>query len=284
MNAPLDIAAILAHVKDRAKTKGVVHEAFLFERVESTNRVALDMASSGLPGGVVVLAEAQTAGKGRLGRRWFAPPGRCVTLSLLLRPCLPVREYPLFSPAAAVGIIAGLQSAFGVEAAVKWPNDILIGRRKLGGILLETGPPGDQGTPLAIGVGINVNLEAEDFPAELQSEATALQACLGRPADRTAVAVALIDGLCHAVARLEGGGKQAILREAAARCVTLGKRIRVSAGRKVFEGWAEGIEADGALRIRLGDRSRRRILIGEITHLREEKDPFPGIGGRPRAD
>ena len=264
----LDIEKILGHVKHHAEIREMIREVLFFDKVSSTNRIALEMASDGLPGGIAILAETQTRGKGRLGRSWFSPPACNIIFSILLRPCLPLREYPLFSPATAIGVIDGLDSATSVKAGIKWPNDIVVGEKKLGGILLETGAGGDQAA-LVIGLGVNVNLDQSNFPDELQSSATSLKEILGQELDRTALVIALFEGISRRVSELQTGSKTAVLQAVSTRCLTLGKKISVKTAQKTFEGWAEGIEEDGALRIRMGDQSRRRILIGEITHLRE---------------
>ncbi|MDC4224429.1 MAG: biotin--[acetyl-CoA-carboxylase] ligase [Candidatus Manganitrophus sp.] len=100
----------------------------MFDRVDSTNRIALEMASQGLPGGIVILAEAQEKGKGRLGREWFSPEGMNLYFSLLLRPYQPVRDFPLFSLATSVALIEAIQRTTGLAVQIKWPNDIVLGR------------------------------------------------------------------------------------------------------------------------------------------------------------
>lgn len=264
----LDIDKILSHVKHNSVVREVVHEVLFFDKVTSTNRIALEMASDGLPGGIVILAEEQSKGKGRLGRSWFSPPECNIILSILLRPCLPMREYPLFSPVTAVGVIDGIDNATGIQAGIKWPNDIMVGEKKVGGVLLESGAGGDQAV-LVVGLGINANLNQTDFPDELQSSATSLREILGQEIDRTVLVIALLEGIARQVTELQTGHKTAVLQAVKARCQTLGKKIRVKTAKKVFEGWAEEIESDGVLRIRMGDQSRRRILTGEITHLRD---------------
>jgi len=267
---PLDIEKIQRHVKQNFKLREVLRDVLFFDQVSSTNRVALEMAASGLPGGLAILAESQNRGKGRLGRSWFSASGGSILLSLYLSPCIPLREYPLFSPAAAVGVLAGIEQATGLQAGIKWPNDIMIGEKKLGGILLETGAGGDQ-APLVIGLGLNVNMEREDFPEDLRASATSLKAVLGKEIDRTALLIALLNGMAESIIALQSGSKTTVLAAVRAACLTIGKRIRVSTPQKIIEGWAEDIEEDGALRIRMGDQTHLKILMGDITHLRESK-------------
>ncbi len=268
---------ITAFCRAHSEIREIVHEALLFDEVGSTNDIALEMASNGMPEGIAILAESQTGGKGRLDRSWFSPAGRNIYLSLLLRPAIQVREYPLFSPATAVGLVNGIREFTGLALGIKWPNDLVISDKKVGGILLVSSLSGDQTAPLVVGVGLNVNLEPSAFPEELRETATSLKAVLGREIDRTGLITALIEGVVAEIHHLQNGEVLTVMDAVRSHCVTLGKKVRVSTNRQVFEGWAETIEADGGLSIRLGDQSRRKILIGDITHLRETGSPSSAV-------
>lgn len=269
----LDLAKIEKHCRSHTDVREWIREVLLFDRVDSTNRVALELASQGLPGGVAVLAEAQEKGKGRLGRSWFSPAGVNLYFSLLLRPYQPAREFPLFSLATAVALVDAIGKATGLTPQIKWPNDIVLDEKKIAGILLESESGGEQAPPLVVGVGVNVNLDPADFPADLQKGAASLKAALGRPVDRSDLLIEIFSALVQQYALLETR-KDLLFQSVRERCRTLGKRVRVETARQQFEGWAEGVEEDGALVIRMGDGSRRRILVGDVTHLREVEDPF----------
>ncbi len=273
-SSTMDAGKIRDFCRGNIRLRELVQEVLLFDQVNSTNRVALKMGADGHPGGLVLLAEKQTGGKGRQNRPWFSPSGQNIHLSLLLRPCLPMRDYPIFSPAAAVGVVKGIAKMTGLTVGIKWPNDVMIdagklGTRKLGGILLESKTTGDQAVPLVIGIGLNVNLDREDFPSELQSSATSLKIETGKIIDRSALVCMLLEEIAEQVLALQEGNSQAVLQEVRANCFTLGKPVRVTTARQVFEGRAETIDEEGALMIRMGDQLVRRIVIGEITHLRE---------------
>ncbi|MBI3804884.1 MAG: biotin--[acetyl-CoA-carboxylase] ligase [Nitrospirae bacterium] len=268
-----DLAKIEKHCRSHTEVREWVREVLLFDRVDSTNRVALELASQGLPGGVAILAEAQEKGKGRLGRSWFSPHGVNLYFSLLLRPYQPVREFPLFSLATAVAVVDAIGKVTGLTAQIKWPNDILLDDKKVGGILLETESRGDQSPPLVVGVGLNVNIDSADFPAELQGVATSLKSLLGQPVDRSDLLIEIFNQLVQRYPLIESE-KARLFQQLRERCQTLGKRVHVQTARQQFEGWAEQVEEDGALVIRMGDRSLRRILVGDVTHLREVEDPF----------
>lgn len=274
MTTSIDTHKIAAFCRAHSRLREVVQEVLLFDQVNSTNRLALKMGADGHPGGLVLLAEEQTAGKGRLNRTWFSPSGQNIHLSLLLRPCLPMRDYPIFSPAAAVGVVKGLQKMTGLDVGIKWPNDVMMANgksdaQKLGGILLESKTTGDQTVPLVIGLGLNVNLDRTDFPSELQEKATSLKIETGKAIDRTALICIMLEEIAEQVLALQEGQSEAVMEAVRANCCTLGKAVRVSTATQVFEGRAETIDEDGALMIRMGDQLLRRVFLGEVTHLRE---------------
>jgi len=265
----IDPDKITAYCRAHSEIRDIVHEVLLFDEVPSTNDIALEMAANGVPEGLAILAESQTGGKGRLGRNWFSPSGKNIYFSLLLRPSVQVREYPLFSPTAALGVIKGIRRCTGLEVGIKWPNDLVLSEKKVGGILLVSGGAGGYAQPLVIGLGLNVNLNPSDFPEDLQEIATALRIPLKVSIDRNTLMMNLIEAVSAEIHRLQRGEIQAIMNEVRLHCVTLGKKVRVSTVRQVFEGNAEALSDDGALQIRLGDHSIRSVLMGDITHLRE---------------
>jgi BirA family biotin operon repressor/biotin-[acetyl-CoA-carboxylase] ligase len=272
MDDQLDPEKIKERCKRHLQARDIVREVLLFDSVGSTNRTALEMASLGVPGGVVILAETQGKGKGRLGRSWFSPRGVNIYLSLLLRPHQPAREFPLFSLATAVALVEAIGATTGLKVEIKWPNDILLNDKKVAGILLETETDGGQAPSLVVGIGVNVNLNEADFPPDLQATATSLKTALGQPVDRTELTISLLGALAQQYLLLEEGKREAVIESVKGHCQTLGKKVRVDTPHRTFEGWAETIEEEGALRVRLGDGSRRKILVGDITHLREVKE------------
>ncbi len=155
-------------------------EIHYFPCTESTNRQAKTLAGGGAPSGTLVLAEEQTAGRGRRGRSWFSPPGAGIYLSVILRPDITPQEAPRFALATAAAVAAAVQETTLVETRIKWPNDILAGGRKLGGILTEAVLEMDRVEYLIIGLGLNVNLDRIDFPQDLRETATSIQAETGR--------------------------------------------------------------------------------------------------------
>jgi BirA family biotin operon repressor/biotin-[acetyl-CoA-carboxylase] ligase len=267
----LDLERIEKHCRSHTKVREWVREIMMFDRVDSTNRIALEMASQGLPGGIVILAEAQEKGKGRLGREWFSPEGMNLYFSLLLRPYHPARDFPLYSLATSVALIEAIQRTTGLAVQIKWPNDVVLEDKKLAGILLESEVRGDQSPSLVVGVGVNVNIGLTDFPPELQKSATSLRIVLGRPVDRADLLIELFNQLVEQYRLVDD--KALLIQAVRQHCQTLGRRVRVQTARQEFEGWAEDLQEDGALLIRMGDGNQRRIWVGDVTHLREVKDP-----------
>jgi BirA family transcriptional regulator, biotin operon repressor / biotin---[acetyl-CoA-carboxylase] ligase len=233
----------------------------------STNDVARAAAANGAPDGYSVLADAQTSGRGQRGRTWLAEPGAGVLLSVVLRPQLAAGESSVLMMLAACAGAAAIGS-FGLTPDVKWPNDLLLGGRKVGGILLETSFVGDELEFAIVGIGLNVNVDVARY-SEIAATATSLSAEAGTPIDREAVAVALLRELDDRYRLIRGGRAEVVQSEWRRRLATLGRRVVLlderGTGETVF---AEDVEPDGALIVRRDDGSRRVVRFGEVS-LRE---------------
>src|SRR6476646_1100313 len=206
-----------------------------FAELDSTNRYLVDEARAGAPAGLVVVTDHQTAGRGRLGRTWVAPPGASLLVSVLLRPRLSVERRHLLVAAAGLAMAEAVEATTGVVAGMKWPNDLLVGDRKLCGILAEAA--GD-----ALVVGLGVNVEWTDVPTELTEIATACNLEGGRPVERRALLDAFLARYGTRLADLAGAR-----RDYEARLVTLGRRVRVEQAQRTLVGVARGIDAAGRL-------------------------------------
>lgn len=190
---PPDPGTLLAALRAGLTTQtfGRPHESRWLGSVESTNLIARAAALDGAPEGTLVVAEEQVAGRGRLGRRWLAPYGSSLLVSLLLRPPPTVR--PTLLPfVAAVALAETLERRLGLVPELKWPNDVRLDGRKLAGILAETEYAGDRLDAVVVGVGLNCNIEARVL-AELDQPATSLLAALGHPVDRVALLAAFLE-------------------------------------------------------------------------------------------
>ena len=237
-----------------------------FDEVSSTNDVARELAEADAAHGEVVVAERQTAGRGRRGRPWASPPGRNLYLSAVLRPDLPPQRAPEITLVASVALCDVVRQA-GVEAGIKWPNDLLASGRKLAGILTEMASEPDRLSWVVLGVGVNLNARPEDFPPELRAEATSVAIERGQPAPRALFAAALLKALEEWLDR-HGDAGFAPVREAwRERSVTLGRTVRVSTEGRDLEGVAEDIDESGALLVRAGERLER-VVAGDVKLLR----------------
>ncbi len=273
----IDLDAIKHHIHTHTDLRELVHEALLFDRVDSTNRMALEMASQGMPGGVAIFAEAQDKGRGRMNRTWFSPRGFNLYLSLLIRPHQAPREFPLFSMATAMALIVAIERVTHLRASLKWPNDIFLNQKKVAGILLESVSDGGQAPPLVIGIGVNVNVST--FPEALTPIATSLRIASGVRVDRNIFALTLLDTLAEQFKRLNKEGPAPLLAALRQQCRTLGQRVHVATPKQAWEGIAEAIQEDGALVLKMGDGTKRTLYMGDVTHLREE--PLPQTMGWP---
>lgn len=227
----------------------------------STNDLAREWGRQGAPDGATVVADRQTAGRGRSGRRWHSPPGVNLYLSRIVRvelPCL--RLVPLLGAVATCAAVG--EHLPGREVAIKWPNDILTGGRKLAGILaeLDAGPD-----PFAVvGIGLNVNMQQADFPTDLRTPATSLRIELGRPLRRATLQESLEEHLSAWRNQL-GRDPGRIVAAYTDRCTTLGDRVRVAPpGRPAFTGRALRIGADGVLWVERDDLEQVRIEAGDV--------------------
>jgi BirA family transcriptional regulator, biotin operon repressor / biotin---[acetyl-CoA-carboxylase] ligase len=238
----------------------------------STNADLLALAAEGAPDGVVLVADHQTAGRGRLGRTWEAPPGSSLLSSVLLRPDLPVSMLQLINLATAVAASDACDAVAGVRPMLKWPNDLIVrhddgAERKVGGILAESSIKGDGLAAVVVGMGLNVNWPLE-MPDELAAIATSLNHHAGQELDREALLVAHLRGLEALLAPLHTvEGRDALLLRYRHLSCTLGREVRIELGSGAFTGQAVDLDADGHLLVELaGDLVP--VAAGDVVHLR----------------
>lgn len=252
----------------RLGATGVIgREIQVFREIRSTNDLVERLAVDGVREGVVVFAEAQTQGRGRLGRRWVSPAGRGLWFSVLLRPALLPGEMTRLTILAANAVARVLPGFGGSPVEIKWPNDILVRGRKVAGILTEVQAELDRVRHAILGIGINVNLEASDFPPELRSTATSLRMESGGVVDRAALAVAVLRALDEDYRKLREGRFGRLAEEWAGRCSTLGREVTIRVGQRVIVGRAESLEESGALRVRTEHGRLEAVIGGEVTLL-----------------
>ncbi len=246
----------------------MVREILAFEETDSTNDAAALLGRQGERGGIAIFAERQRAGRGRFGRRWESEGSLGLWFSLLLRPEMPVPHWPRLTTWAAVSIAAAVEQATGLAPAIKWPNDVQLIGRKAAGILIEMGTDAEQKPFVVAGIGVNVNHASADFPTVLQPIAISLREAVGRQIDRGDFAAAILRELDRRY-ELLAAHFDSVLMEAVSRSSTLGERVRVQAGGAAIEGFAESLNEDGHLVLRMADGTHKTVSAGEVT-LRTE--------------
>ncbi len=270
---------------------GLFGDVRRFDVIDSTNRYLLEEARAGAPAGVVAVAEFQTSGRGRRGRRWTAPAGSNLLVSVLLRPAVPASQRPLAAAVVALAARDAVRRTCGITLGVKWPNDLVTGDgRKVAGVLAETDagvgaarPLGGAG-PVAVVVGIGVNCNWPDGevadPGEPDlARAVSLRQLSGGPVDREAVLEAFLRDLAPRAAALDDPlGVTGQRDELRAACTTLGTTVRVDLSDRTIEGTAEGLTDEGHLVVRTA-HGAETVVSGDVVHLRAAPPP----GGGPRA-
>jgi BirA family biotin operon repressor/biotin-[acetyl-CoA-carboxylase] ligase len=227
-----------------------------FADIDSTNRYLLDEARGGAAGGLVAVADHQTAGRGRFDRRWEAPPGSSLLVSVLVRPVPRGDDSHRAVMATALALADAVEEEAGFSPGLKWPNDLVVGDRKLAGLLAE-----HEGDALVIGAGCNV--EWDSFPPELAGNATACNLEAGHAVDRDRLLDRFLARLAVLLEELDR-----VPARYRARLVTLGRRVRVQRARDALEGDAVDVTDDGALVVRTDDGTDERVTAGDVVHLR----------------
>jgi len=252
----------------RLKTKRLGKIVHVFQKIGSTNTQAMAMAAKGAEEGTLLVAETQTAGKGRLGRSWFSPPGLNLYLSVILRPEIDCAQATILTLLAGIAVAHAIRERSQVTAHLKWSNDVLIGEKKVAGILAELATDGQAIKHLILGIGLNVNLEAAMLPPELSKTATSLKIESGRTVSRLEMLEALVNQLERWYTVFLDQGPTPILKECSQLSHTVGRRIQVVCHDKVLEGEAVGLAPNGGLILREPDGTSRTILTGDVVHLR----------------
>ena len=246
------------------KTKVIGRDIRVFERTTSTNDVIEKLARDGVKEGAVVFAESQTKGRGRLGRKWISPERKGLWFSILLRPDLRPQETTQLTVASAIALRRAIQSETGLKPVIKWPNDVLVGGKKVAGILTELSAELDRVKHVILGIGVDVNLDAEGFPPELRKIATSLKIESGQDISRAELAVEILRELDADYGRIRGGRFGEVADEWEAACVTIGRNVTVHMGERQFRGRAESLDDDGALLIRTEHGHLERVIGGDV--------------------
>ncbi|MCJ8011051.1 biotin--[acetyl-CoA-carboxylase] ligase [Paenibacillus sp. KQZ6P-2] len=246
------------------KTSAIGRKVKMIESTVSTQEEARMLAEEGAPEGTLVIAEEQTGGKGRMGRKWYSPKGKGIWMSLVLRPEQPMHYMPQLTLLTGVAVCRAVRKVSSVEAGLKWPNDLLVNGRKICGILLESAAEDEYVRYCIAGIGISVNLDPEDYPEELAGVATSLKIESGEQVERATLIASVLEEFenLYGLYQQEGFGPIASLWEALS--VTLGKPVTVNTARGLVEGTAAKLDQTGALLMDIGDGQLVPIFSGDV--------------------
>jgi BirA family biotin operon repressor/biotin-[acetyl-CoA-carboxylase] ligase len=245
-------------------TRRVGRPLWHYETVASTMPLAHELAAAGAADGTALVAEEQTAGRGRRGRAWAAPKGSAILCSLICRPPLRPDDLFLLTAAVSVGLCTGIERVTGLRPRVKWPNDLLLDGRKLAGVLCESRFAGTGLAHAIVGFGLNVNLQAADFPHVPGAvPPTSLALALGRPVDRLELLRAILEEIDAAYDLLWQGDLDRVRADWQSRLAGLGEAIRVVTEQGTVVGDFIGVDRTGALLLRTGGQTER-ILVGDV--------------------
>lgn len=251
-----------------SETSTIGKEILFFETIDSTNLLAIRLCEKDYPEGTVIIAEHQTNGKGRLGRKWLSPPRKNLYMSIILRPNIYPKDAAILTLLTSVACTTAIRKMTNTRVSIKWPNDLMIGNKKLGGILTEIKADMDRVSYAVVGIGLNINLDSMDFPKEIREIATSIKKESGQQMKRTEIAVSVLKELDSWYSTLMREGKKTIIEEWLRLSSTIGMDVRVTSGNTILEGIAVGINEEGMLMIRLPDNSLKRICAGDVQHLR----------------
>ena len=259
-------------IRQRLTTRSLGRPLHLFEELASTNATAFTLSGSGAAHGTAVLAEAQTAGKGRLGRHWTSPPHLNIYCSLILKNPELSRHFSWIPLVTGLALAEATRRSCGIEISLKWPNDLLCDDKKIGGILCESSSQGSQLSTCVVGFGMNVNGRETDFPEELRSLATSCHQATRRFHDRNGLIADMFNHLESWYDCVESEQFEHVRKSYEASCATLGREVEVSclAGQTIH-GTATNIGKDGALlvsTVQEGKTHTLEIRSGDVQHLR----------------
>ncbi len=246
-------------------TKIVGRDIRVFQETGSTNDVVEKLARDGVKEGVAVFAESQTKGRGRLGRKWISPPGKGLWFSVLLRPDLQPQAATQLTVAAATALTRAIREQTNLTPKIKWPNDILIGGKKVAGVLTELGAELDHIKYIILGIGVDVNLDAADLPEELRDVATSLKIETGHSVSRAELAAAILRELDKDYERICNRQFSKVSEEWESQCATLSHNVSIKVGERTIRGQAEALDEDGALLVRTEHGRLERVIGGDVT-------------------
>lgn len=254
----------VSEITTHLNTKFIGKKVHYFDSVPSTMGIATELGIKNAPEGTLVISESQTKGRGRLGRDWFSPKYKGIYLSLILRPKVLPTEAPIFTLLAAASICEAIKEAVDLDIQIKWPNDLLIHNKKLGGILTELNAEMDEVRFIVIGIGINVNNDKKT----LVDHATSLKEQKNQDINRIELLREILRKIEENCLAFQKIGVQPILEKWRHYNITLGRRVKILFHKEHIEGEAIDIDTDGALLVRNDSGLTRKITAGDVVHCR----------------
>jgi BirA family biotin operon repressor/biotin-[acetyl-CoA-carboxylase] ligase len=242
------------------KTRFVGHQTLYYPVTSSTQDIAMQAVKDGAREGTIAIADHQTAGRGRLGRKWLSSPDNSIMVSIILYP--DIEHLRQLNMVAALAVAQSIEKLTRLKPVLKWPNDVLLEGKKVSGALIESDIQGERVGSAIVGIGLNVNLDTSSL-AEISDTATSLKEMLGREVPRAAILEGLLCEFEEVYQELRHG--QPVIKEWQRRLQTLGKEVLVKRGNEVWEGYAESVDKDGNLLLRRPDGTLSTIIAGDVT-------------------
>jgi len=255
-------------IHKKLKTRVMGTKMRYFEHTPSTNSVGKKICSEGDPKklhGTVIIAEEQTGGVGRMGRAWISPVGG-IWITIVLTPQVPIDHIFMITMAGSIAVARAIRKEFDLGALIKWPNDIFMGKKKIGGLLLEMSAEADSVHYCLLGIGIDVNNPVKDFAEDLQKDITSISAEVGHEVDRASFLGRILKEFENRYQLVESGEYDAIMQEWKSLSATLEKRVQIRTLKNSFEGEAIDVDEFGALIVRKDNGKRERVIAGDCYH------------------
>jgi len=260
----------LEKIREQLKTDFIGREIKYFAEATSTNDVAKELVAKGVKEGTIVLAETQTQGRGRLGRRWLSPEGG-IWLSVILRPKIPAKDSYQLTFMAAVAVAKTIRRMFKLNAEIKWPNDVLVNDRKVCGILTESSVRGDAVDFAVIGIGVNANVDLASFPKDLRSSVTTLEAEVKGEVERERFLCTLLEELENCYKMLQEKKFELVLEEWKSLTTLFGAHVEVTSLKGKVRGLAVGVNRNGGLEVLLKNGTIRKVLSGDVVKQKRQR-------------
>jgi len=257
------------NIKESLVTKIIGKEIFFLETVDSTNTYARKLVKRGFGEGIVIIADHQTEGRGRFGKKWHSPPGTGAWMSVILNPVGNKNSLININYICALSVVEAIYNLIYVKGEIKWPNDILINKKKVGGILSELVKFEDKKEFIIAGIGININQSYEDFPSDLREIAISLKIISGIELEREKIIINILQLLEKYYLLSFENRTDFIFKEWLKWCTTIGKKIRIATSEKYFEGVAESIKPDGKLLLRNSLNEIKEVTPSDIIQVME---------------